>query len=66
MKLEDRFEVSFAKAEYIESQPEKEHKALRLYFEIDILDPNLVLGIPRQGIITQFTNSKGEIIDITD
>jgi hypothetical protein len=74
-KIGDRFEVSFGSAKYAgststvhssEGRGKAATERLRLYCEVGILDPNLVLGISRQGIITQFTNGKGDIIHVVD
>jgi len=74
-KIADRFKVRFASAKYAtstsvvpssEGRRDQTTEYLRLIFEVGILDPNLVLGISRQGIITQFKNNKGEIIDVVD
>ena len=57
-QLADRFDVSFAWSRY--------GSPIQFYCEVDILDPNLILGMSRQGMITQFENGKGEIIDVVD
>jgi len=74
-KIADRFEVGFDSAKYATSTSVRyssgsrraqatEH--LRLYCEVAILDPDLVLGISRRGIITQLKTGKGEIIVVLD
>ena len=73
-QITDLLKVRFLEAEYtasISSSRSSEGRAgpgtehLRLRCEVDILDPNLVLGVSPEGVITQFENDKGKIVDVT-
>jgi len=64
-KITDRFKVSFARARHVASTPSADSSQhLRVYCEVGILDAYRVLGISRQGVITQFESDKGEIVDV--
>ena len=75
-KLKELFKVSWSsmsynKAIYNPAAPSRAQNQrtqsssenLSMSCEIEILDPNLVLGTSRQPIITQITDSKGQNID---
>jgi hypothetical protein len=39
---------------------------IKILCEVDVLNPNMVLGISRGGIITQLEKDKGEVVDVVD
>lgn len=61
-KIEDRFEVSVAFASYSERTPGR----LEIRCDVGVLDPNLILGISEDGVITRVKNNKDEIVDIAN
>jgi hypothetical protein len=72
----DLFEIKWRRTEYDNSvkrynpnvssnqQPSRANQNLRLSCEITIKDPNLVLGISRQGNLTEMIDSEGQNIEI--
>jgi len=66
-KIEDRFKVRFVNNHYaIRRNHRIAIESLQLNCAVAILDPNLVIGMPLEGTITQFENDKGEIVDVPD
>jgi hypothetical protein len=75
-KVMKHFEVNWESLRYNKSveqynpeissnrQPSGSNESLILSCEIEIKDPNLVLGTLRQGFITEITNSKGRNVKI--
>jgi len=61
-KIEDLLSVSFHSVYYREQKPQ----STELICEVDVLKPDLVLGISREGMITQLENDKGELVDVVD
>ncbi len=57
-KIADRFDVKFA-------WPEGSG-LVQLHCEVEVLDPNLVLGMSRKGVIAKLEDDKGEIIEVVD
>lgn len=73
--IADRFKVSFASTTYdtsisvadsSEGRQERPIEHLRIHCKVGILDPNLILGVPRRGTVTQLENDKGKTIDVVD
>ena len=61
-KIEDLLSVSFHSVYYREQKPQ----STELICEVDVLKPDLVLGISRGGTITQLENDKGEVVDVVN
>ena len=74
-KIEDNFKVNWGSIQYnknvalynpeVSSNQRKSSSSenFRLNCQIEILDPNLVIGTCEQAVITQITDSKGQVID---
>jgi hypothetical protein len=76
-KVMDRFEFNWESMRYDKSvtqynpkvssneQASSSNESLKLSCEIEIKDPNLVLGISRKGVLTEMTDSKRRNIEIS-
>jgi len=76
-KVMDRFEINWESIRYVKSvtqynpkvssnqQPSSSNESLTLSCEIEIKDPNLVLGISRRGVLTEMTDSERRNIEIS-
>jgi hypothetical protein len=68
-KVEDNFKVSCSKTSLrttrvSDGQVQEVSERLRLSCEVEILDPNFVLGISRAPVIEEATDDKGENIQV--
>ena len=74
-KIRDKFKVKWTQISYSKTvslnnkdgssdQQQDVSERLSLSCEVDILDPNLVLGISRESVIVEMTDDKGGNIEI--